>query len=51
MDDALSRRVHKLHATTISMYRTCIKRRILEAINTDLQYWDLVEKLHQGNMP
>jgi hypothetical protein len=28
--DALSRRVHELHATTISMYRTKIKSIILE---------------------
>ena len=34
--DALSRRVHELHATTISMYQTYIKGRILEATNVDL---------------
>jgi hypothetical protein len=34
--DALSRKVHKLHATTISMYKTEIKDRILEAANADL---------------
>jgi hypothetical protein len=49
--DALSRRVHELHATTISMYQTDIKRRILEAANIDLQHRDLVEKLQQGKMP
>jgi hypothetical protein len=43
--DSLSRKVHNLHATTISMYQTNIKGRILEAANTDLQYKDLVEKL------
>jgi hypothetical protein len=43
--DALSRRVHKLHATTISMCRTDIKGIISEAANTDLQYKDLVSKL------
>jgi hypothetical protein len=43
--DALSKRVHKLHATAISMYRTDIKRIILEATNIDLQYRDLVAKL------
>jgi hypothetical protein len=31
--DALSRRVHETHATTISMYQTNIKGRILEAAN------------------
>ena len=49
--DALSRRVHELHATAISMYRTDIKSIILEAANTDLQYRDLVAKLQQGKMP
>ena len=49
--DALSRRVHELHATTISMYQTDIKRRILEAENVDLQYRELVAKLQQGKMP
>jgi hypothetical protein len=49
--DALSRRVHELHATAISMYRTDIKRRILEAANADLQYMELVAKLQQGEMP
>ena len=49
--DALSRRVHELHATTISMYRTDIKRRILEAANIDMQYRELVAKLQQGKMP
>jgi hypothetical protein len=43
--DALSRRVHELHATTISMYQTDIKSRILEAANVDLQYRELVAKL------
>jgi hypothetical protein len=48
--DALSRRVHELHDTTISMYWTDIKGRILEVTNVDLQYRDLVAKLQQGNM-
>jgi hypothetical protein len=34
--DALSRKVHELHATTISMYRTELKDRILEAASVDL---------------
>jgi hypothetical protein len=45
--DALSRKVHELHATTISMYRTEMKDRILEAANNDLQYKSLVAKLQQ----
>jgi hypothetical protein len=49
--DALSRRVHELHDTTISMYQTDIKRKSLEATNEDLQYSELVEKIQQGKMP
>jgi hypothetical protein len=49
--DALNRRVCELHTTTIIMYRTDIKSRILEAANTDLQYRDLVEKIQHGKMP
>jgi len=48
--DALSRRVHELHATTISMYQTDIKGIISEAANADLQYMELVTKLQQVNM-
>ena len=47
MADALSRKVHELHATTISMYRTEIKDIILEAANADLQYRGLVAELQQ----
>jgi hypothetical protein len=36
--DALSRRVHELHATTISMYQSDLKHIILEAAKLDLQY-------------
>jgi hypothetical protein len=43
--DALSKRVHELHATTISMYQTDIKRKFMEAANTYLQYRELVAKL------
>jgi hypothetical protein len=43
--------VHELHATTISMHQTDIKRKILEAANADLQYRELVAKLQQGKMP
>jgi hypothetical protein len=49
--DALSRKVHELHATTISMYRTELKDRILEAANVDLQYKRLVAKLQQCERP
>jgi hypothetical protein len=36
--DALSRRVHELHATTIIMYHTDLQVRIYEATKVDLQY-------------
>jgi hypothetical protein len=49
--DSLSKRVHELHATTISMYRNDIKGRILEDANADLQYMELLAKLQQGEMP
>jgi hypothetical protein len=49
--DALSRKVHELHATTISMYQTYIKRNVLEAANADLQYRELLENLQQGELP
>jgi hypothetical protein len=49
--DALSIRVHELHSTTISMYQTDIKGRILEVANADLQYMELVEKIQQGEIP
>jgi hypothetical protein len=48
--DALSRRVHELHATTIIMYETDIKDKILEAASVDLQYMELVAKLQQGKV-
>jgi hypothetical protein len=49
--DALNKRVHELHATTIIMYQIDIKSRILEAANAYLQYKDLVAKLQQGEIP
>jgi hypothetical protein len=49
--DALSRKVHELHATSISMYRTEMKDIILEDANTDLQYRSLVAKLQQRERP
>jgi hypothetical protein len=49
--NALSRRVHELHATSITMYQTDIKRKIMEAANADLQYRELVAMLQQVKMP
>ena len=48
--DTLSRRVHELHATTISMYQTNLKGRISEVTKADLQYVEMVIKLQQGKM-
>jgi hypothetical protein len=48
--DALSRRVHELHGTTINMYQTDLQRRIYEAANSDLQYMELVTRLQQGKI-
>jgi hypothetical protein len=45
--DALSKRVHELHATSIIMYQSYLKDRILEAAKSNLQYKELVAKLQQ----
>jgi hypothetical protein len=50
MVDALNRRVHEMHATTISMYQSDLKHGIIEAAKLDLQYKELVAKLQQGNL-
>jgi hypothetical protein len=49
--DALSRKVHELHAIAISMYQTDIKIKIMKAANANLQYRELVAMLQQGKMP
>jgi hypothetical protein len=46
--DALSIRVHELHSTTIIMYPSDLKEKILEAEKSDLQYMEIITKLHQG---
>jgi hypothetical protein len=48
--DALNKRVHELHATTINMCQSDLKGRISEASKSDLHYMELVEKLQQGNL-
>jgi hypothetical protein len=50
VDDALNIRVHEMHATTISMYQSYLKPRIIEASKLYLHYKELVEKLQQGNL-
>jgi hypothetical protein len=46
--DALSRRVHEMHATTIIMYQSNLKPRMIEAAKSDLQDKELVAILQQG---
>jgi Mg2+ and Co2+ transporter CorA len=46
--DALSRRVHKMHDTTISMYMIDLKDRILEVVTTDQHYVQVKESLQQN---
>jgi hypothetical protein len=43
--DALSRRVHELHATTISMYQSDLKDRIIEVSKSNLQYKKISGKI------
>jgi hypothetical protein len=50
VDDALNRRVHEMHATTIRMYQSYLKHKIIETAKSDLQYKDLVAKLQGGNL-
>jgi hypothetical protein len=45
VDYALSRRVHELHGTTISMYQLDLKYKILEAAKSYLQYMEIIKKL------
>jgi hypothetical protein len=46
--DALNRRMHEMHATTISMYQTDLCDRILEVSKSDLCYMDISVTLQQG---
>jgi hypothetical protein len=48
--DALNRRVHELHATTIIMYQTYLKCKIYEASKEDLQYVEMIKTLQQCKM-
>jgi hypothetical protein len=49
--DALNRRVHEMHATTISMYCSDLKSRILEVVASDQHYAQVTEGLQQENIP
>jgi hypothetical protein len=48
VDNALSRRVHEFHSTSISMYQSYLKDIILEAAKSYLQYMEIMTKLQQG---
>jgi hypothetical protein len=45
--DALSRRVHAMHATTISMCKSYLKNIILEVVISDEHYLQVKEGLQQ----
>jgi hypothetical protein len=47
--DALSRRVHEMHPTTISMYSLDLKSRILEAATADQHFVYVKGELQQGD--
>jgi hypothetical protein len=48
--DALSRRVHLMQATTISMHQSDLKRGILDDVVTDQHYLQVKESLQQKNV-
>ena len=48
--DALSRRVHLMHATTISMHDSDLKRWILDVVVIDQHYLQVKESLQQENV-
>jgi hypothetical protein len=45
--DALSRRVHLMHATTFSMHQSELKSRILDVVVTNQHYLQIKEILQQ----
>jgi hypothetical protein len=50
VSDALSRRVHTMHATAVSMHRSDLKRRILDGLVTEQHYLQVKERLQQGDV-
>jgi hypothetical protein len=48
--DVLSRRVHLLHATAISMHHSDLKRRIVDGLITNQHYIQVKENLQQGDV-
>jgi hypothetical protein len=50
VSNALSRRVHIMHPTTVSMHQSDLKRRILDGLVIDQHYLQVKENLQQGNV-
>jgi hypothetical protein len=48
--DALSRRVHHMHATVVSMHPLDLKRKFLDVVFTDQHYLHVQERLQQENV-
>ena len=48
--DALSIRVHLMHATTVSMHQSNLKSRILDVVVTDQHYLQVKESLQQEKL-
>jgi hypothetical protein len=46
--DALSRRVHLMHVSTVSMHQSDLKRRILDGLVRDQHYLQVKESLQKG---
>jgi hypothetical protein len=46
--DALSRRVHEMHDTTISMYNSDLSEKLLEVSKSYQHYVNINENLQQG---
>jgi hypothetical protein len=46
--DSLNKKVHEMHATTISMYQKYLRDIIIDATKSDHHYEELREKLQQG---
>ena len=48
--DALSKKVHLMHATVVNMHQSDLKRRILDDLVTDRHYLQVKKNLQQGDV-
>jgi hypothetical protein len=48
--NAITMRVHPMHATTVSMYQSNLKSRILDVVVTDQHYLQVKENLQHGDV-